>query len=61
MQDEKPSAPDRGNSLHRPKLKPGETKKEKKQLKGLCANCSIRKTCTIPKPDEGIWHCDKYC
>ncbi len=33
--------------------KPGE-------LKGLCANCEIRDTCTFPKAEGGIWHCEEY-
>lgn len=28
--------------------------------KGLCQNCGNRKTCTFPKPEEGIWHCEEY-
>jgi len=28
--------------------------------KGLCANCENSKTCTIDKPEGGIWHCEEY-
>jgi hypothetical protein len=29
-------------------------------LKGLCAHCDKRETCTLPKPEGGVWHCDEY-
>jgi hypothetical protein len=28
--------------------------------KGLCMNCEDRGTCTIPKPEGGVWHCEEY-
>jgi hypothetical protein len=31
-----------------------------RELKGLCANCEIRETCTFPKAEGGIWHCEEY-
>ena len=27
---------------------------------GLCRHCANRETCTFPKPDGGVWHCDEY-
>ena len=33
---------------------------EAAELKGLCTNCENRKTCVIPKPEGGIWHCEEY-
>ena len=27
---------------------------------GLCRNCSKLKTCTFPKPEGGVWHCEEY-
>ncbi len=29
-------------------------------VKGLCSNCDNYKTCTLPKPEGGIWHCEEY-
>ena len=29
-------------------------------LKGLCRTCSKADTCTYPKPEGGVWHCDEY-
>lgn len=28
--------------------------------KGLCVNCDNLKTCTYPKPEGGVWHCEEY-
>lgn len=30
-------------------------------LKGLCAYCDSLNTCTYPKPEGGVWHCEEYC
>jgi len=30
------------------------------EYKGLCANCDVRETCAIRKPESGIWHCEEY-
>ncbi|MFP4460275.1 MAG: hypothetical protein ACLFSQ_11895 [Candidatus Zixiibacteriota bacterium] len=32
----------------------------KKNLKGLCLNCANAATCTYPKPETGVWHCEEY-
>ena len=29
-------------------------------LKALCINCEIRETCMLPRPIEGVWHCEEY-
>lgn len=41
-------------------VRSGAEEKELVQYKGLCQNCENRKTCTFPKPEEGIWHCEEY-
>lgn len=28
---------------------------------GLCVNCANAGTCTLPRPEGGIWHCEEYC
>ena len=28
--------------------------------KGLCMNCKNFPTCTFPKPEGGVWHCEEY-
>jgi len=28
--------------------------------KGLCKFCEIRDTCTYPKSETGVWHCEEY-
>jgi len=30
------------------------------EFKGICGNCEKRMTCTYPKPEGGIWHCEEY-
>ncbi len=30
------------------------------QYKGLCRTCEHRETCTYPKPEGGVWHCDEF-
>ncbi len=30
------------------------------EYRGLCSNCEERTTCTYPKPEGGVWHCDEY-
>ena len=27
---------------------------------GLCVNCGRRETCSLSKPEGGIWHCEEY-
>ena len=27
---------------------------------GLCMNCDNVGTCTLPKPEGGVWHCEEY-
>jgi len=27
---------------------------------GLCMNCENAETCTFPKPEGGVWHCEEY-
>jgi len=40
------------------KSNPG--KKDLYGTKGLCSVCEDRKTCTYPKPEGGVWHCEEY-
>ena len=35
-------------------------KVEECEFKGLCKNCEHRKTCTLPKTEGGVWHCEEY-
>ena len=42
---------------------PGRHSEEKQltsQHMGLCTNCANRETCTYPKAEGGVWHCDEY-
>lgn len=29
-------------------------------LLGLCSNCQVQGTCTLPKDEGGVWHCEEY-
>lgn len=41
--------PGRTPTVDRPPIEPG-----------ICVNCENHATCTIEKPESGIWHCDEY-
>ncbi len=42
-------------------VKPGDREKAgQTKLKGLCVNCENRDTCTLPKAESGVWHCEEY-
>lgn len=30
------------------------------ELAGLCSNCERAPTCSFPKPEGGVWHCEEY-
>ncbi len=30
------------------------------QSPGLCATCANAETCTLSRPEEGVWHCEEY-
>ena len=27
---------------------------------GLCSDCEDRETCTFPRAEGGVWHCEEY-
>jgi len=33
---------------------------ESLEPRGLCSNCEERETCTFPKLEGGVWHCEEY-
>jgi hypothetical protein len=35
-------------------------KKDSSKHAGLCKICGSSETCTFPKPEEGVQHCDEY-
>lgn len=37
-----------------------EVVSEEVKYRGLCKICDKRETCTFPKPDTGVWHCEEY-
>lgn len=38
----------------------GPENKDSGKYLGLCCNCNHLATCTFPKPEGGIWHCEEY-
>jgi len=34
--------------------------KETFSSKGLCSNCENCPSCSYPKPEGGVWHCEEY-
>lgn len=41
-------------------MSPSYAAEDVSQYAGLCVNCEHRKTCSLPKPAGGIWHCENY-
>jgi len=37
-----------------------EKAKGSESYMGLCKLCDNRETCTFPKPEGGVWHCEEY-
>jgi len=37
-----------------------EEAKGSESYKGLCKLCDKLETCTFPKPEGGVWHCEEY-
>lgn len=34
--------------------------RERVKFRGLCKDCENRRTCTFPKSEGGVWHCEEY-
>ena len=34
--------------------------KDSAEVMGLCFNCAHRDTCTFPRQEGGVWHCEEY-
>jgi hypothetical protein len=56
-----PSAPSSFPKANVPPVdSPKGSAREKVKLKGLCKDCENRRTCTFPKSEGGVWHCEEY-
>jgi hypothetical protein len=45
----------------REKVKPlAKTPEEEAVVEGLCETCVHRETCTFPRVEGGVWHCEEY-
>jgi hypothetical protein len=47
-------------STSNPRSRTGLEDKVSTRFKGLCKNCDNRLTCTLPRPESGVWHCEEY-
>jgi hypothetical protein len=58
------SPPDGSNPVNsRTKESPTESSNQESdsgKYKGLCKNCKKRETCSLPKPEGGVWRCEHY-
>jgi hypothetical protein len=45
---------------NRLELRPPAEEKHSSKYVGLCLICDNRETCTFPKPEGGVWHCEEY-
>ena len=41
-------------------VKPPSKEMSQHSAKGLCSNCDNFEDCLLPKPEEGVWHCEEY-
>ncbi len=39
---------------------PAAIDKDSTRFVGLCSDCEGRQTCTFPKSEGGVWHCEEY-
>ncbi len=39
---------------------PGSVMSDSNPDRGLCSLCENRTTCTYPRPETGVWHCEEY-
>ena len=46
--------------MHGSRNRRSSKEKDSDKYKGLCRNCKKQKTCTLPKPEGGIWRCEDY-
>jgi len=43
-----------------PEMTPDPSMSDLNSYRGLCSLCEDRTTCTYPKPEGGVWHCEEY-
>ncbi len=52
--------PERVSPSAEPSMARRPAEEEAAKYAGLCVNCEHRRTCTYPKPEGGVWHCEDY-
>ena len=54
------TADNRTSSMKGSAARSNAEEKDSGKYKGLCRSCKKQKTCTLPKPDGGVWRCEDY-
>jgi hypothetical protein len=52
--------PGRGNPVREGNPSASAANPGREKVLGLCADCAARETCTFPRPEGGVWHCEEY-
>ena len=47
-------------SRQRENGRPQEPPYDWESYRGLCVTCGNRASCTFPKPEGGVWHCEEF-
>jgi hypothetical protein len=47
-----------GSLAEAERAQPGKSPHE--EFRGLCFTCGKSNICSLPKPEEGVWHCVEY-
>ena len=54
------TAEDNSSPVNGSRAKFSAKEQDSDKYKGLCKNCKKQKTCTLPKPEGGVWRCEDY-
>jgi len=57
---EYPATPESQGKVRQISQRYSYEKQEPNGLIGLCSDCRGWRSCTFPKPEGGIWHCEEY-
>ena len=47
-------------AVHHEKVLDQEALADREKYPGICSTCEKRETCTFPKPEGGVWHCEEF-
>jgi len=46
--------------VHHEEVLDQEALADREKYPGICSTCEKRDTCTFPKPEGGVWHCEEF-